>query len=59
MSEPTVHVVTDLSAPKKSFFNKTNIKIAVAATAVTVVAVVLYKKNILEDKEIVDLVAAA
>ncbi len=57
MSEPKVHVVTDLPAPKKPFYlNKTYVKTVVAAAAVTAVAVVLYKKGLLEGKSVGDLV---
>lgn len=58
MSEPTVHVVTDLPAPKKPFFlNKTYVTV-VAATAAATVAFVLYKKTGTSVEDVIDTIAA-
>lgn len=52
MSEPNVHVVTDLPAPKKPFYLRKTY-VAAAATAAVAVVVVAYKKGLLEDKSVV------
>lgn len=54
MTEPTVHVVTDVPAKKIPFYlNKTYIKTVAAATAVAGVAYVVHKKGYLPMQDVV------